>query len=414
MKMMRARFRRALKVAAVVTMLVVLAAVVGGIALHEVVSAGDQERLRQKMAKLLEQYPHITGSVYLPNGQAAAKAAILLPLPGWVPILGDRRFEGESLSTLFHTLSDGSFVVPEIPGVRTLYVVHREGFCEFNLEDTQAPLSIRLQPWGRIEGTVTLEGKPAPHDKVGLLRGFQYPGQIVLGLSTGTFITKSDGQGRFTFEHVPPGEVQVCRLAQNRAHPKRGGWTYEGVQSVDVAAGKTTVVRYGFNGRLLKGRLVASDASTEVNWSSSPGFRFLTKSEMPEPPPGEDPSTWLTEYRHSAEGKQRQRATHQFALMIEPSGEFRIRDVPPGTYELQGDLRERIGERLLPFGKLLGSVNRDVTVPESSVGQPSAPLDLGDVVVQMLMHLKPGDAAPDFEVETLDGGSLRLADLRGK
>jgi thiol-disulfide isomerase/thioredoxin len=135
---------------------------------------------------------------------------------------------------------------------------------------------------------------------------------------------------------------------------------------------------------------------------------------MAEPPPGEDPSTWQPAYLHSAEGKQRQRATHQFALMIETSGEFRIRDVPSGTYELRGELRETKGERLLQFGKLLGSVYRDVTVPESSAGQPSAPLDLGDVVVWMLEHLKPGDAAPDFEVKTVNGGSLRLADLRGK
>jgi thiol-disulfide isomerase/thioredoxin len=412
----RAGFRRALKVAAFVTTLVVLAAAVGGIALREVVSARDQDRQRQKAAKLLEKYFHITGSVYLPNGQAAANTAILLPVPGWAPILGDRRFEGESQSTLFHTLADGSFVVPEIPGVHTLYVVHPEGFCEFNLEGTQAPLSIRLQPWGRIEGTVTLEGKPAPHEKVGLLRGFSYPGRTVLTLSPGTFITESDKQGRFTFEHVPAGEVQVCRLAPKRYgvvhRPVQG--EYEGVQYADVAPGKTTVVRYGFNGRVLKGRLVLSNSSTNVNWSSSPGFELWTKSEMPEPPPGQDPSTWLKAYRQSAEGKQRQRAEHQFAMMIEASGEFWIRDVPPGTYDLRGDLREGDGNTLPRSEKLLGSVNWDVTVPESSAGQPNAPLDLGDVVVQMIKKLKPGDAAPDFEVKTLDGGSLRLADLRGK
>jgi peroxiredoxin len=424
---MRAGFRRALKVAAFVTTLVVLAAAVGGIALREVVSARDQDRQRQKTAKLLEEYSHITGSVYLPNGQAAANAAILLPVRGYFPILGDRRFEGERLSTIFHTLSNGSFVVPDIPGVHTLYVVHPKGFCEFNVEGTQAPLSIRLQPWGRIEGTVTLEGKPAPHEKVGLLRGFNYPGRIVLSLSPGTFITKSDGQGRFTFEHVPPGEVQVCRLAhkryerihrlaQNRSKGVRRPVQdeYDGVQYVDVAAGKTTVVRYGFNGRVLKGRLVASDLSTNVNWSSSPGFRLCTQSEMPKPPPGEDPTTWATAYRQSAEGKQRQRATHYFAMMIEAGGEFRIRDVPPGTYDLQGDLREGDDNTLPRLGKLLGSVNRDVMVPEPLAGQPNAPLDLGDVVVQMFKELKPGDATPDFEVKTLDGGSLRLADLRGK
>jgi peroxiredoxin len=372
---------------------------------REVASAKDNDRQRRKAAKLLEKYFHITGSVYLPSGQPASNTAILLPVSGEAAVLGDRRFEYENQSTIFHTLSNGSFVVPEIPGVHTLYVAHPEGFCEFNLEGTQAPLSVRLHPWGRIEGTATLEGKPAPHEKVGLLRGFVYSERTVLSLSPGTFNTESDEQGRFIFEHVPAGEVQVCRLVHNR---------YEGIQYADVAAGKTTVVNYGFNGRLLKGRLVASDLSTNVNWNNSAGFRFSTKSAMPEPPSGEDPSTWLTAYWQSAEGKQRQRATHQFAMVIQASGEFRIRDVPPGTYELRGDLREGDGNTLPGFGKLLGSVNRDVTVPEPPAGQPNTPLDLRDVVVQMLKELKPGEAAPDFEVKTLDGGSLRLADLRGK
>jgi len=88
--------------------------------------------------------------------------------------------------------------------------------------------------------------------------------------------------------------------------------------------------------------------------------------------------------------------------------------VPPGTYELRGQLHES-GANAFPWsGKLLGRVNRDITVPETPAPQPNAPLDLGDVVVQMVKDLKPGDVAPDFEVKTLEGGSLRLADFRGK
>src|SRR5262249_5951098 len=105
---------------------------------------------------------------------------------------------------------------------------------------------------------------------------------------------------------------------------------------------------------------------------------------------------------------------HHFGVVIEANGEFRIHDVPPGVYELRGELREGSANTLPGFGKLLGSVNRDVTVPEPAAGQATGLLDLGDVVVQMVKELKPGDAAPEFEVKTVDGGSLRLADFRGK
>ncbi len=261
---------------------------------REAASARNQDRQRRKIAALLEKYFHLSGNVYLPSGQAASNAAVLLPVAGEAAVLGDRRFEHGDQSTIFHTLSNGSFVVPEIPGVHTLYVAHPEGFCEFNLEGAQSPLAIHLQPWGRLEGTVTLEGKPAPHEKVALLRGFLSPGVTRLSLSPGTFTTESDEQGRFILENVPPGEVQVCRLVRN---------TYYEAQFVDVVAGKTTIVKHGFDGRLLKGRLVASDSSANLDWRGGWGFGFSTKSSPPEPPPGEDPGTWTRAYSQSPEGK---------------------------------------------------------------------------------------------------------------
>jgi thiol-disulfide isomerase/thioredoxin len=368
-------------------------------------TARDQERVSRKRAKQMEEYFHLSGTVYLPNGHAASNAAILLPAQGDSAVLGDRRFEHENYSSIYRTSSNGTFVIPEIPGVHVLYVAHNDGFCEFNLEKPQSPLLIHLLPWGRLEGVVTLEGKPAPHEKLALLRGSFAPGVTRLSLSPNTFQAESDDQGRFVFEHLPPGEVQVCRMVHN---------TYCGAQYVNVAAGKSTVIRYGFNGRLLKGRLVASDASTNLNWKGGLGFRLSTRMPEPEPPPGEDPQAWQRNYRDSAEGKQRQRDTHHFALEIEANGDFRANDVPSGTYELRGELREGGANALAWGGRLLGRVNQEVLVPERAANKPNDALDLGEFVLQVAKNLKPGDEAPDFEVRNLDGNSLRLADLRGK
>ena len=290
-------------------------------------AARDQERLRRKQANQMEKYFHLSGTVYLPDGQEASNAAILLPAQGDSAVLGDRRFEYENYSSVYRTSSNGTFVIPEIPGMRVLYVAHDSGFCEFNLEKPTSPLSIRLLRWGRLEGVVTLEGKPAPHEKLALLRGNLLPGVTRLSLSPSTFQTESDDQGRFVFDHLPPGEVQVCRMVHN---------TYCGAQYVDVAAGKPTVIRHGFNGRLLKGRLAASDASTNLNWKGGQGFSLSTRMPALEPPPGEDPRTLQQKYWDSAEGRQRQRDTHHFGLVIEANGDFRVDDVPSGHLRTAG------------------------------------------------------------------------------
>ena len=365
----------------------------------------DLERQRRKTAKQMEDYFHLTGTVYLPNGQAASNAAILLPAQGEAAVLGDRRFEYETSSSIYRTASNGTFVIPEIPGVHMLYVADDEGFCEFKLDQPQAPLSLRLLPWGRIDGVVTLEGKPAPHEKIALLRGSFAPGTTQLSLSPSAYNTESDDQGRFVFEHVPPGEVQVCRMVHN---------TYCAAQYVEIAPGKPTVVRHGFNGRLLKGRLVASDASTNFNWKGGRGFNLTTKMAPIKPPEGEDPRTWQRKYYESDEGKKREKETHHFGLVAEENGAFRIDDVPPGTYELRGELHEGGANGFEWAGRLLGRVNQEVLVTQAAADKPNEAVELGEFVLQLVKNLKPGDAAPDFEVKDLEGAPVRLADFRGK
>src|SRR5438552_8407441 len=148
----------------------------------------------------METYSHLSGTLYLPNGETASNAAILLPVQGESAVLGDRRFEYETYSFIYRTASNGAFVIPEIPGVDLLYLAHEEGFCEFKVDHPQSPLSIHLLPWGRLEGVVTLEGKPAPHERIALMSGSFAPGVTQLSLSPSTFQTESDDQGRFVFE----------------------------------------------------------------------------------------------------------------------------------------------------------------------------------------------------------------------
>jgi peroxiredoxin len=225
-----------------------------------------------------------------------------------------------------------------------------------------------------------------------------------LNLYLGAFTTESDEQGRFVFPNLPQGEVQICRLVRNAF--------CEG-QFVKAKAGETTVYQHGFNGSTVKGHLASSDQAQEVEWKSQ-RFTFSTKVSPPEAPAGEDPDAWSEMYWQSAEGKERLRNVHHFAPIVEPNGDFHIDDVPAGTYQLRGELSEGAGSSVFAPGKSLGHLNHEVTVPERQPNQSNEPLDLGNVVVQMVKTLKPGDPAPDFEVKTVEGKILRLADFRGK
>ena len=354
----------------------------------------------RKMTRLFQQYPSLSGMVLLPGGQPASNAAVLLAIPGEGAILGDRAFEHARSSTVAHTPDDGKFVLPRAPTAHHIYVAHQEGFASVDLQDAESPLSIRLNPWGRIEGTVTINGKPAPDQEMAIADPFMEAG-TGLSHSPGVFKSKSDSDGKFVLSNLPPGKVYVSRLVNQ---------TYYHWRPAQVEAGKTTEFTHGYNGQRLTGRLVTSD-SRQAKWGAR-SVRFSTRISPPEPPAGEDPDAWLKTWWQSAEGKARQLEKIHFAAIVQPNGEFHIDDVPPGTYELSAELHEGGGDDVWDRGKALGRTSKDITVPTRQAGQEA--FNVGDIDVQMRVILKPGDPAPDFEVKTIDGGSLRLKDFRGK
>ena len=65
------------------------------------------------------------------------------------------------------------------------------------------------------------------------------------------------------------------------------------------------------------------------------------------------------------------------------------------------------------MGDTVASYSQNFSVTDEGVkcGQP---LDLGTLMLEMIRRLKVGDVAPNFDVKTLSGESLKLNDLRGK
>src|SRR4051812_34637355 len=94
-------------------------------------------------------------------------------------------------------------------------------------------------------------------------------------------------------------------------------------------------------------------------------------------------------------------------MRFQEDGRFRIEDVPGGPYAINLQLRDATGH-------FIATVEKSFEIPESPGGRTDEPFDVGTIEVSTRTQLKIGQAAPDFEIESVDGKHLRLSDFKGK
>ena len=119
---------------------------------------------------------------------------------------------------------------------------------------------LTLKPWGRIEGTLRVGGKPLAHETVIATleeERIDSPGIRIQNESR----AQTDEQGHFVIERVVPGDAQRALAAQLRGRPH----VARPILSApfrSVAPGQTVhvdVIQEG--GRPLAGKIVASDGA---------------------------------------------------------------------------------------------------------------------------------------------------------
>ena len=122
----------------------------------------------------------------------------------------------------------------------------------------------------------------------------------------------------------------------------------------------------------------------------------------------------------SAEGKAHRRAGRQYMFPIDADGHFRDRRRFAGLVHALDPPRRpaRIGGAVRGTATSREVSNVAVEVKPIPGGRTDAPLDLGTLEIKVEVQGKPpvaiGDIAPAFEIKTLDGNPLRLADFKGK
>ena len=102
----------------------------------------------------------------------------------------------------------------------------------------------------------------------------------------------------------------------------------------------------------------------------------------------------------------------RFVPEITDGGEFTFASLAPGTYELVVNYHVPLGENVSCGRGVLEAVAvSEFAVPDAKA---TSAVRVPDVRLRLLTYPKVGEPAPLFEAKTFDGGTVKLADLRGK
>ena len=344
----------------------------------------------------------------LPDGTSAANATIFVATdknaslttfkPGDYYPRGMQETQADAL---------GRFNLPAVPGDMPVILTHPKGLLVTTAADARKVSGLRLQAFGRIEGTLLSEGKPKTGVSVSI-DTLTPKGGLYLAC-----MTPVEERGKFVLTDLPAGEYRLYRDFMPRRHTEGPFAMPPSHQKIiTVKAGETVQLQYGGNGRSVIGQAVPENPNIAVDWLNDTHSLELV---LPTAANG------LTQFMREsfglgeslAEEKHAKREQRSYHLEFEEDGSFRAEDVPPGNYELRIKVTKPGPpgrDHLMHQGEELGSLMRKVTIPPGK-----EPFDLGRQIVAVKGEPSGGSLLPlDANLTTVEGQPLRLAGMRGK
>lgn len=331
----------------------------------------------------------ITGVVLSPDGKPAADVDVGLEVEGIYLAIGKAELRGgRQEGVVTASGRDGSFSLPLYEKASSVVAVNEEGFARVWLEELKASRQIKLQKWGRVEGTLEINHHPGSNEMVSL-QALAPPFQIVSQSKAGrlprliyensAFQAKTDNQGHFTMIFVPPGEVTVDRLIRDEGNRS---YTTRRLGTLDVKAGEVTAAHLKSNGRTVTGK-VAFKGTNSAALSGGQAFlntiptEFLIKLR----------SGTLEErsaFMRSPEFKAVQSDARYFPATLLTDGTFRVPDVTPGKYYFGIDpkLPRLVQAGEAPTNLVMFASAQEIVVPASEDKNSETPFDAGTLAVK--------------------------------
>jgi hypothetical protein len=282
----------------------------------------------------------IRGTVLLPDGSPAAGVEVALCTTKVGVWLNGTAFEPSALgdAARLHgsdyrrkTDAQGAFSFDPKPGAHTLVAVGPAGLGLVRCFEISQPLEIRLQPWGRIEGNVRTRDGLWADRKVKWHRTGNLTSWMTLFYKSEGFSARSDASGKFTLEHVPPGDGRAAIDDGPGTAPILSPW-------IQVKSGETTQVQIGGVGRPVTGELVAPSGLEIRSWPNQVTFAQLHVEwddyHVPKELTGNAAERWKLEFEDSEAGRTWFRDQSSYEFKVTADGSFNIPEVLPGKYRL--------------------------------------------------------------------------------
>jgi len=334
----------------------------------------------------------IRGTVLLPDGSPAVGVEVALCTANVGVMLNGTAFEPgpfgntrglQSSDYRKRTGAQGAFSFDPKPGAHTLVAVGPAGLGQVRCFDFSQPLEIRLQPWGRIEGTVRTRDGLWADRKVTWRRPGNLTSWMTLFYKSEGISVRSDATGRFTLEHVPLGDGRVAIDDGSNAAHILSPW-------IQVKPGETAQVQIGGVGRRVIGKLVAPPGVEIRSWPNQVTSAQLSVEwddyHVPKGLTGNAEERWKLEFEDTDAGRAWFRDQYSYQFKVGADGSFNIPEVLPGKYRLfvnvgQGYLGSGSDSRTsYPGDPQIASTGMQVTVPNASADD-EWPVDLGEIIL---------------------------------
>ncbi|MGC3957250.1 MAG: redoxin domain-containing protein [Verrucomicrobiota bacterium] len=390
------------------------------------------------------------GIVHQPDGAPATNLTVYLTdNKNGVYVDGDKMavreniYQGTKKTT---TDSSGRFSFKPMAGAHSVIVVNEMGYAEVLVDQLGSAGKIRLQAPARIEGQLFIGPRPGTNETVRLgLAHIPYVSHPRNFPALSFFATtRTDVEGRFVFERIPPIAVEVYHEPKVR-DSKMGTIAQAQTTKLLVKPGETHKLTLGGQGRSVIGRLEVTGYDGTINWrqdvfsletvvpqpSVIPDLRAITKAfsakmgaldtdaeklaaQKDYEQQQQSAQDQLRAFYRTEAGREHFFKNRRFALNFAPDGSFRVEDVPGGKYNLRIDLREG-GDDFNRFNSpAIANLQKEVEVPDSPGGRSDEPYDLGTIKLTARTVMKAGKVAPEFSVKTIDDQPLKLSDFKGK
>ena len=313
-----------------------------------------------------------TITVLLPDGRPAVNADIGLVTAGaqlrLTPGGFDRRATGGSVLS---TDAEGRVRLPPDEAIQKIVAVHALGYAEAATAALGVEATLRLQPWGRIEGVCWSSGKPIVGRE--MLLGFVGDDFNTISFDFQAYRVTTDAQGQFIYAKVPPGRLNLIQLVPEPQTDGHQVWTHKPLTTVDVRPGETTQVELGKSNRTVRLRLRWPDG-----WQRQTGWRVGASIGTPMPfPPAEIRTNQQALQQWQRQNQALLSSSRSFPLQESGDGSWTADDLPPGSYLVL----VFVSDTNSPAGpeSLRGHFATPAVVPDDS---SSSPLDLGELPLQ--------------------------------